>query len=123
MNATQRKRLLKLADFIVAQVPKEKFDMAQYGVDFGELDTDCGTAGCALGWCTVLFRRAGCTVYYSMPAYNSRVGFGVGMELFGLTYAQSKELFSVNKRKRVIRKASPSRYFTSRGATRQGSEV
>lgn len=99
MNAIQRKRLLKLADYIVEQVPKERFNMARFGTMFGELDEQsCGTAGCALGWATVLFRRIGCTVIDGMPSYRgNRNGYGVGVELFGLTYKQSEKLFSGTK--------------------------
>lgn len=100
MNTTQRKRLLKLADFIVERVPKKRFNMARYGTMLGELDRQpCGTAGCALGWCTVLFRRIGCTAdsQSGLPAYKDLMGYGVGVELFGLTYEQSEELFSGTK--------------------------
>lgn len=93
MTKTQRKRLLKLADFIVEKVPKERFDMNRFGTRWGELD-DCGSAGCALGWSTVLFRRDGCAIAGGMPTYKNRPGFGIAVELFGLTYNQSEELFT-----------------------------
>lgn len=99
MNTIQRKRLLKLADFIVERVPKEKFSMSRYGTMLGNLHTTgCGSEGCALGWATTLFRRIGCTICDAgVPVYKGRTGFGVGVELFGLTYEQSEALFSGTK--------------------------
>lgn len=96
MNAIQRKRLLKLGDFIVEQVPKEKFNMNIFGTSMGPLDS-CGTAGCALGWCTVLFKKQGVDTDGYAPTYKNRSGYGVGVTLFGLTYHQSGELFSGTK--------------------------
>lgn len=96
MNTTQRKRLLKLADFIVEQVPKEKFDMSSFGLANGPIDS-CGSAGCALGWATVLFRRLGVAILGGAPRYKDLTGYGVGVTLFGLTYGQSEELFSIEK--------------------------
>lgn len=96
MNATQRKRLLKLADFIVEKVPKHRFDMARYGTMNGELN-ECGFSGCALGWSTVLFRNIGCYIWKGAPRYKDRTAFGIGISLFGLTQEQSVKLFSGTK--------------------------
>lgn len=99
MNATQRKRLLKLADFIVEQVPDEKFDMCRYGGWGLNTDPNIGcTSGCALAWATVMFRKLGVFMAdEQVPAYKERLGFGVGVALFGLTYDQSEAMFSSAK--------------------------
>lgn len=93
MNALQRKRLLRLTDFIVAEVPKEKFDMGRFGTPDG-MTPDCGTSGCAIGWCTVFFKRTGVTVSGSAPAYKGFIGIDIAMPLFGLTSKQAFLLFS-----------------------------
>lgn len=89
MTKTQRKRLLKLADFIVEQVPEENFDMSSFG------NVNRGDVGCALRWATVLFQKLGTsTIRGHTPEYKNRIGYGVGVPLFGLTYGQSEDLFS-----------------------------
>lgn len=104
MNATQRKRLLKLADFIVDQVPAKKFEMGLYGWSLALSVDECGTAGCAIGWATVLFRKLGvCRNVFGMPAYKNRHGYGVGVTLFGLSYEQSEQLFTGEKSGRTAK--------------------
>lgn len=110
MNATQRKRLLRLADFIVEKVPKENFDMSLFGggCPLTINPITCGSRGCALGWCTVLFKRAGVTFDHDfgvgsngeirrVPEYKSYRGYRIGVKLFGLTLEQSEGLFSGTK--------------------------
>lgn len=99
MNATQRKRLLQLGDFIVEKVPAKKFYMGAFGA-YGYLTIDpkiCGTAACALGWATVLFRKLGVHMGVTAPAYKRKRGFGIGEPLFGLTLDQSYKLFTGSK--------------------------
>jgi hypothetical protein len=72
MNATHRRRLEKLAEFLQTLPPK-KFTIGQWmNLDhtpkeaFIEIDANyCGTAGCALGWATTIpsFRKAGLRLY------------------------------------------------------------
>ena len=49
MKPIHRERLRKLAEYLLTQVPEEKFDMACYRRG-DDMDHVCGTAGCALGW-------------------------------------------------------------------------
>ena len=65
MNATGKRRLLKLADFL-SKLPKQKFDFTLFGDERGKpmLDalaagkTACGTVGCAIGWAPAVFPRS-----------------------------------------------------------------
>lgn len=52
LGNTERKRLLKLANFI-KNIPRKKFDL---GVIAEERDS-CGTVCCAIGYCPVVFPR------------------------------------------------------------------
>lgn len=102
MTTTQRKRLLLLADFIVEQVPKDRFYMGSFGA-YGTVTADlneCGTQACALGWATVLFRSLGVKMGVYNPRYKKTAGFGIAVPLFGLTRAQSVALFTGEKYKR-----------------------
>lgn len=103
MTKTQRKRLLKLADFIVEKVPKDQFNMGIYG-GLSVLDRPlsinqhaCGSAACALGWSTVLFKKLGVAFVDGVPKYKDRKGYGVGVPLFGLDFNQSETLFTGEK--------------------------
>lgn len=61
MNATGKRRLLKLADFLeTAELPGE-FDLGTLGESITDGQPTCGTTACALGWATTIpsFRRAG----------------------------------------------------------------
>ena len=57
MKPIHKKRLRKLARYLLTQVPQEKFDMLIYRI--GDHDTGhiCGTAGCALGWSPAIMGR------------------------------------------------------------------
>lgn len=49
MKQIHRERLRKLAEYLLTQVPQEKFDMSIYRI-WDDVDHICGSAGCALGW-------------------------------------------------------------------------
>ena len=49
MKEIHRKRLKRLAEYLLTQVPEEQFDMGKYRWHKNS-DQICGTAGCALGW-------------------------------------------------------------------------
>ena len=52
-----KNRLLKLADFLENKVPSKSFDLSLFVL--GRLDkNECGSAGCALGWCPKVFPRS-----------------------------------------------------------------
>lgn len=86
MNTIQKKRLLKLADFLENQADPRKFDL---GVFIGDSDEDserdivdprkelrpkegfCGTVGCAIGHCPLVFPRH---AEYKNDGYGWSVG-------------------------------------------------
>ena len=67
MNATQQKRLLKLADALENEVPKESFNMGHWihtdnGMTFPEIKANllaskCNTSACIIGWCPIIFPK------------------------------------------------------------------
>ena len=69
MKPIYRKRLRKLAEYLLTQVPQDKFDMSYYRTG-GDMDHVCGTAGCALGWSPAImskktyykYRSTGCSI-------------------------------------------------------------
>ena len=107
---TGNRRLLKLAAFLDT-VPPSRFDYNQWvGEDWrGDPALSCGTSACALGWATTMptFRRLGLalrrvhglgTAEVVMP--RVRVprtfdrSFTTGAKLFGISYDESRYLFS-----------------------------
>ena len=65
MKRVYKERLLKLANFL-RNLPNKKFDLATFVKaeegDYGELrlpelDSDCKSTGCAIGWCPTVFPR------------------------------------------------------------------
>lgn len=95
MNATGKKRLLKLADFLQTVKPK-RFDMGFFAT--GDLH-ECGTAGCALGWATMVpsFQKAGLYLDDGMSVRfkGSRVhdSFRVAEKFFDLTEREAENFF------------------------------
>jgi len=95
----QKKRLLKLADFlekVVAKKPGYKFNMSRFAdIDF---DPDhCHTAACALGWATTIFKTlcltdSGGALEQSLR-YRDHDAFEAAMVFFGLTEPQAFRLF------------------------------
>lgn len=95
----RKDRLLKLADFILT-VPKEQFNMEYWGKDVNF--KSCGTAACACGWATVLFKRCKDAPHleedkYSYSnidfVYNGKIGFNAAAEFFDITHEASEYLF------------------------------
>ena len=134
MNAYQRKRLEKLAEFLKT-VPPEKFDMEQWmdtedATDATERSRDvpvdanaCGTVGCAMGWATTIpsFRKAGLrlfriTNYLGQPSSACHVAlvdkktghissdFSAAADFFGISISESEKLFSPDHYKENQRK-------------------
>lgn len=109
MTKRHKERLLKLADFLET-VPKKNFNLET----FAESDKDesinsfikrfrkkeCGTTGCALGWCTVVFPRK---FKFEHNFCNSDCDIGLNMgwetadEFFGLRRIESEYLFMKDK--------------------------
>jgi hypothetical protein len=98
MNATGKRRLLKLADFLET-VPRKRLDMSIFAT--GDL-RECGTSGCALGWATQIpsFRRAGLYLDETSPRLRGRPRivdpFQVAREFFDLSAYDAADLFTPN---------------------------
>ena len=56
MKPIHRKRLKRLAEYLLTQVPEEQFDMGKYRWHKNS-DQICGTAGCALGWSPAIMNK------------------------------------------------------------------
>lgn len=52
-----KRRLLKLAEFLETKVPREHFNMAVIAKGKCDLST-CGSAGCAIGWLPACFPKS-----------------------------------------------------------------
>lgn len=108
------KRLEKLAEFLM-KVPPKLFNLstfvdvenAKYKPEFAvealrSLEPDCGSSGCALGFCPVVFPRL---VEWDVEEKGSETvrmkrvcgeGFEVGVNLFALTENESNYLFNTS---------------------------
>jgi hypothetical protein len=116
----QKERLLKLAEFLDS-LPEEKFDFMQVMCIEGKPPIealaagheDCGTKGCAIGWCPVVFPEL--VTWVPGPTFYSEVKYVamidgplvyagqleesimlVGKLLFGLDQHQTTLLFMPN---------------------------
>lgn len=90
-----KRRLLKLAEFLETAELPGKFKMACIWADSAEDGRpSCGTAACAGGWATIVpsFRRAGLRM---VPPLNyPRTPDGGGLDdFFGLDGSQHAEIF------------------------------
>jgi hypothetical protein len=100
MNATGKRRLLKLADFL-AKLPRSKnFDMGQIASKVEDGHPACGSAACAIGWATAIpsFRRAGLHLnrdgYVRLKGVRCVTGFSEAAQaFFGIDYADARHLF------------------------------
>lgn len=96
MKPFQKKRLLKLANFLSRQVPEKNFHMGVWGI-LGVLSLKphkCGTSGCALGWATVLFKRQGYNMGSRGPEYQGDLGLDSAVSFFGISGFSAHRLFS-----------------------------
>lgn len=100
MNATGKRRLLKLADFLESGVPPKRFNMDLWG-DGNERGTPaCGTVACALGWASAVpsLRRAGVELRHSgSPSWSEFTGGSprsVGRHVFDMTDDQFTDIFA-----------------------------
>lgn len=106
MNATGKRRLLKLADFLeTADLGRAKFEMAFWTDGLADEDGeptnkklgDCGTAACAFGWATTIpsFRRAGLRLDDTFePVLDGGMPSGSAAEFFDLNRDQVDSLFA-----------------------------
>lgn len=83
MNATGKRRLLKLADFLDAlKLKRSKFNMRIYANDITKDGKPaCGTAACAAGWAASIpsFRKAG----YRLACHQTGSGITQIVPVFG----------------------------------------
>jgi hypothetical protein len=85
-NAMNKKRLLKLADFLVT-VPPERFDLEVWA---------CGAVACAVGWASEVpeFREAGFRLdQFDCPAFEGEEDWEAVAAFFGVDYEQASRLF------------------------------
>lgn len=101
MNATGKRRLLKLADFL-EKLPKLKgFDMGSFGTEISDGQPACGTSSCAAGWAASIpsFRRAGYHLRggskesWVTPAFKMSTGFDALCLFFDINEHESEVIF------------------------------
>lgn len=125
MNAIQRRRLLKLADYLEGPVSRaakrskhKKFDMSKYGNSkrLGLSKNMCNTAGCALGWATNVFPRTfrlrggwnpdDCQLQFNGLYEEASESFPGAQHFFGLTPEQAEKAFSADNHRNVRQEAA-----------------
>jgi hypothetical protein len=102
-------RLLKLADFLDT-IPRQKFNINYITNICGDIelsnksikDPECGSVGCAIGYCPVVFPRL--FKYYRritsithpevICIKTGKVNFEAVEDVFGLAMGESQQLFS-----------------------------
>lgn len=92
-----KKRMLKLADFLENVVPKHRFDLCIIAKenDKGEKPgpNTCGTAGCAIGWMPNVFPRLCQYVERDWFSYLLRVE---NKETRSKDFKAAEEIFDIN---------------------------
>ncbi len=106
MNATGKRRLLKLADFL-AKLPRSSakaFDMSTLSEVPKDGRPACGTSACALGWATAVpsFRKAGLHLTRGggvrLKGTRTKWYIEVAMGFFDLEYNEARHLFSMREK-------------------------
>jgi len=122
MKAIHKKRMQKLAEYL-RTVPIHRFAMSKWATETfcGKRNEPshnaCGSTACALGWCSVAFKRSGFKLlrkgdllghkfdssdYASfswipgdtiIPVYKDRSMFGAAEKFFGITNREATYLF------------------------------
>lgn len=87
-----RDLLERLAAYLRHDVAAERFNMCVWAD--GPLE-ECGTAGCAGGWATVLFREKGLRLEGMplSPTYMGKSGMVALMEFLGLDFGEVGSIF------------------------------
>jgi hypothetical protein len=100
MNATGKRRLLKLADFLHDLPRSKRFSMATFAGSVKDGRPECGTDACAAGYaaCIPSFRRAGYALVRRRgneiePKFKRSFGFDAIRRFFDLNERESFELF------------------------------
>lgn len=99
-----KKRLLKLADFLEHKVKSSWFDLHSFATG-GFRERKCGSTACALGWAPTCFPRSGLSLtrvspilrYVYKGSHRSYGGFRAAEVFFGLSFQQVLYLFSPHK--------------------------
>lgn len=106
MNAIQRGRLMKLANHLLhGKLGHEEWNFSV--LNNGLFDKKgCGTAGCALGECPIVFPRhwkfSKQSTYYFYPTLKScqfENAFSCAIKFFGIEYGAAAHLFDPNSQK------------------------
>ena len=82
MKAVHRKRLRKLAEYLLTQVLEERFDMSYYR-SLGDNGQVCGTVGCAIGWSPAIMDQK--TFKKLLSSSGTISYFDIADEYFGVT--------------------------------------
>lgn len=103
MNATGKRRLLKLADFLETKVPLNRFDMCHFAGAVADGRPACGTSACAAGWAATIpsFRAVGFRLINSRtmgiyPGLGRARGWAALEKFFVLNRMQVCELFDTH---------------------------
>lgn len=93
----RKNRLRKLAKFLREKVPLKKFDMGEWA-DLDFKPNKCGTAACAAGWATTIFRKQGLRLNNGSlgnprPEYKGDFGIDSLVKFFDLKETQARYLF------------------------------
>lgn len=93
-------RLARLADDLeVLELPKgDKFSLAGWKTPVYDVSSwikPCGTAACAVGWCTTFdwAKDLGLKFSHSMPVYKQHTNWDAVIQFFELTEMEALELF------------------------------
>lgn len=103
----QKKKLLKLADFL-DKLPRKKFDMSSFIIKpndgCNKISLKCKATACAFGWCPVVFPKSGFsikvydkrdksdTVVYDV-VYKNKTNCHAAALFFNITFDESMDLF------------------------------
>jgi len=93
-----KKRLLKLADFLLT-VPAEQFNMKNWALKEKNGKPACGTVACACGWATTIpsFRKAGFrlvgTEFRPELEYKGSYQFYAAAKFFDISVVDAEYLF------------------------------
>lgn len=100
----QRKKLLKLADFLENVVTDSRFDLGKWQGFGDRTKHQCKTVACAFGWCPTVWPRSGLKNHSFGVTYepNKKTSdycsnFEAAARFFGITLEQSRYLFSSEK--------------------------
>ncbi len=101
-NEVHKQRLLKLADHLLnGKLGHEKFNINCWNVGIFD-DKGCGTAGCAIGECPIVFPES--WEFNPITSYPVLIGMSIGIlhsihSFFGLSRNEKNHLFHARGQK------------------------